>query len=340
MIFLKKVFLKMVRLQKMPLNLLALGLLVSSCRTDTAVETPEDLSAPKALSSNDWLKKGVDRFYLAWMQTDSFIAPGHKELYGQQFFFGIGCYGEDKDGFKSVSVRKAPGSTEMITKKLNERSMLHEFDIVPEKSTAKPGQCKVLLGDETVAQQISNLDSMTSGGKKGAVGMVYASASFICFGSLVQTTKFIGMAGAGFFASTASAGGATPVVIPPLLVDGVATAAAIVGCGAAIGGSVDGRLNYMKDENKKLFATSLLEASKLASETLKSDKILLARYNQVRRSFSTIDVAAAIWNPIFVKEFNLNINKTFENGWFSNEKFFNGVRSVQTETLNSGTTAR
>ena len=307
---------------------------LSGCRTDV------DVSSPKVLSSNDWLKEGVDRFYLAWVKTDAFIAPGQQELYGQQFFFGVGCYGEAQDGSKVISVRTAPGSHGYVTKKLHERVMLHEFDIVAKGATAKPGQCKILLGNVDTAQQISNLGSMTAGGDKGAVGLVFGSSGFVCIGSVLQTAKFVGLASASFFSSTSTAGGAAPVVIPPLLSDGITTGASLVGCGAALVGSSNSRLNYMKEENKKLFATSLLEASALANQSLKADKILYSRYSVLRRAFATVDVAAAIWNPIFVREFNLKVNRNFENGWFSNEKFFDAVRSIQTETLNSAATVR
>ncbi|MEI8027833.1 MAG: hypothetical protein WCI18_15900 [Pseudomonadota bacterium] len=308
--------------------------LLSGCRTDS------DVSSPQALSSNDWFKTGVDRFYLAWIKTDAFISPSHQELFGQQFFLGVGCYGEEKDGSKEVSVRNAPHSDVYITKKLNERVMLHEFDIVPKSSTPKPGQCKILLGDVDTAQQISNVKSMTAGGKAGAAALVFGSSGFVCMGSLLQTVKFVGLAGAAMFSTSATAGAAAPFAVPPLLGDGVATGASLVGCGAAAVGATNTRLNYMTSENKKLFASSLLEASELANTTLKADKILFSRYNSLRRAFATMDVAAAIWNPIFVREFNHKVNQSFENGWFTSEKFFDAVRSIQTETLNSFNTVR
>ncbi len=308
--------------------------ILSGCRTDT------DVSSPKALSSNDWFKTGVDRFYLAWMKTDTFISPSHQELFGQQFFFGVGCYGEEKDGSKEVSVKTDPHSNMKITKKLNERVMLHEFDIVPKSAKPKPGQCKILLGDIDTAQQISNVKSMMAGGEMSAAALVFGSSGFVCVGSLLQTAKFAGMFSATVLATSASAGTSAPFAVPPLIVDGVATGASLVGCGAAAVGAGATRSDYLKSENKKLFASSLLEASELANTALKADKVLFSRYNSLRRTFATVDVAAAIWNPIFVREFNHKVNQSFENGWSTSEKFFDAVRSVQTETLNSANTVR
>ena len=109
----------------------AIAMLFMACGDQLATQH----SKTKALSSNDWFKDGVDRFYLAYMDTETRISSGHPEKYGHQFFFGVGCYGESPDPKALLSVPVAPGSR--ITKQipLNERTMLHEFPVVFDQSS-------------------------------------------------------------------------------------------------------------------------------------------------------------------------------------------------------------
>ena len=45
-----------------------IGAIITGCGTDT-----QDMSKTKAMSSSDWFKDGVDRFYLASMESNERI---------------------------------------------------------------------------------------------------------------------------------------------------------------------------------------------------------------------------------------------------------------------------
>ena len=117
---------------------LALSMFTSSCLKKKSTAD----STGKALSSNDWFKDGVDRFYLAHKAAGSFISANFDVRYGEQFLMGIGCYGEPKDPEAYVEVPVDSLGAVMTTKKLNERKFLHEFPIVYNTELPQKGQCK------------------------------------------------------------------------------------------------------------------------------------------------------------------------------------------------------
>jgi len=330
-----RVFLMMVLIRGrsfMRITLAGILLCLFSCKN-----TQE--SNEEALNGNDWFKNGVDRFYLAYINSDIRMLRNGPETYGQQFFFGVGCYGESKDPHAQVQVKKDPQSSVFVTKKLSEREMLHEFDLVVSTEKPKPGQCKILLGDENDAIQISHLKSYR-GGTKAALGVVFTTTGVVCIGSIAQTAKFVGEVMAAAGASVVSKGAAAPALLPPLTLDGINTLGAIAGCGGSLKGSFEVGKNYNRDENKKLFAHAIIKAINLANNDLKNDPKKYARYVTLRRNLYNVEVAAAIWNPILVRKFNREIHGFFENGWGESQKFFDAVKLIQTDALTTSATAK
>ena len=58
-----------------------IGAIITGCGTDT-----QDLSKTKAMSSSDWFKDGVDRFYLAHLDSKTKIDDAYNYTYGDRFF--------------------------------------------------------------------------------------------------------------------------------------------------------------------------------------------------------------------------------------------------------------
>ena len=50
-------------------------------------------SSIDALSSNDWFKDGVDRFYLAHLETQTKLDFDYDYTTGDHYTFGVGGYG-------------------------------------------------------------------------------------------------------------------------------------------------------------------------------------------------------------------------------------------------------
>ena len=73
--------------------------MIYGCGSDT-----DSTSNTNALSSSDWFKDGVDRFYIAHLESDDLIDERYDATYGDRFFFGVGCYGEPEDPNSDVYV--------------------------------------------------------------------------------------------------------------------------------------------------------------------------------------------------------------------------------------------
>ena len=121
----------------------------------------------------------------------------------------------------------------------------------------------------------------------------------------------------------------------PALQKGATTAAkaglTALPCGAIVGSVWGALAGGQVDDNRKVFFNGLAEGEALAAKTLKSSLNFLKFQEYV--GSGKMREAAAIYNPIFVREFNKNVNGQFEQGWggFDQQKFFNTVRDIQKE---------
>jgi hypothetical protein len=307
-----------------------------SCKPNTQ---PENLSNQKALESNDWFKGGVDRFYLAYLSEGEKIHPGFLQRYGEQFFFGIGCYGEIADSKALLSVPVAPGSKTLKKIAINKRTMLHEFPLYfGEGRPPKKGQCKILLGSEDDPQKITNPEELLNGGQGWGVANNFFAAGLSCLGLAIAGTKLVATAVAGGYATVQTGGLAAPAVVPPLLADGAAVATSGYFCSVNANKSVGGIKKYQMAENQKVFGNALKQASEIARNKMRANG-LKETYDNLRRSHNPlkISVAAAIWNKILVESFNEDVKGKFENGWGNETKFFDAVESIQTEIMSNST---
>lgn len=311
----------------------ASALLAIGCGTDA-----ENSSDVKALSSNDWFKDGVDRFYLAYVDSNETILEGYSETYGQRIFLGLGCYGEPEDPNTLVRVKKSKYSNEVVSIPLKERTMLHQFPVTDSVSPEK-GECRVLLGDKRVASKVTDLKSLLSGGNKGKVSEKITGAALGCFAAVASSTKLVATALAGGYATAQTAGVAAPAVIPAVAIEASAAITSGFYCVLKTKESFTAVSEFQLAENQKLFAWAVENASKVALAKMDA-RGQTETYNSLADSLSPdkLAVASAIWNKNFVEAFNKNIEASFENGWGKETKFFDAIENIGFEPK-SGTTS-
>lgn len=290
-------------------------------------------SETQAMSSKDWFKNGVDRFYLASLDAGDKIHPAHKEKYGDQFFFGIGCYGEPKDPETLSKVKETANGIDVIAIPLNKRTKLHQFPLYyGEGRPKKPGYCKILLGSEEEPQQISRDGMLKEGGDIGGVATVFLGAAIPCVTSAVLV-KTIFLSGAAAGAGAPVSGGTSIAVLAPLInAQTVALGSSAYFCAINSVGTKNSVTKYQMKENQKLFSKSLDKASEIAISRLKVSGEY-DKYKKLQDSFepSKMSVAAAIWNRYLIESYNEYVDDRFENGWGTETKFFDAVSSIETE---------
>ena len=148
------------RVAKISLSIFAFSM-ASGCRLSK--------SKVKALQSKDWNRNGVDRFYLA-VGTTSAALEGSKDLTaGQDMIFGVGCFGESKDprALSWVKDTSCPGGKAQIA--LNERTMMAEFPMAADPQKPKAGECVLLMGDNSLLQNLNKNPHEFAAGPSGDV---------------------------------------------------------------------------------------------------------------------------------------------------------------------------
>lgn len=290
-------------------------------------------SEASALESKDWFKSGVDRFYLAYGYGEERLHPGYDEYFGSQFFLGVGCYGESSDPNATVSVFETPDGFRKKTVKLHERRMLHEFNIVRDGNPGK-GQCEILLGDELVPQSLSWSKQAIEGRNNFAFAIKSFGATAFCLGAVSA-----GLAVSGAVLGTGASGGtAAPLTVPVIASLGSAFATSTFLCIENIRGSKETLQKRILGGNQKVFGDALLSAANYTNESIRKDSERLKWYRKLIADKEKELVAAAYWNRQFVANFNSQVTGNFENGWGEENRFFEMVKSIQTEVLDSSRT--
>jgi hypothetical protein len=296
-----------------------------------------ETSGINALSSNDWFKLGVDRFYLAYLDAGDRIHPNFPQRFGEQFFFGIGCYGEARNPSTMVSILEAPNSVRQVNIALNKRTMLHQFPIYHgDGHPPKRGMCKILLGSAESPQMISNNSDLSKGGSVGGVATMFLGAAVPCVTSAVLV-KTIFFSSAVAVAGAANTGGASIVALAPgINAQTVALGSSAYFCSVNTHKSFIAVSKYQMDENQKLFALAMDRAGKIALDKIRISGQYDAYQNlQKSRDLLEHGVASAIWNKTLVESFNEHVVDKFQNGWGTDSKFFDAVSSIEMEVKQS-----
>ena len=311
---------------------------LTSCILSSCGNHEHDISNEKVLSSNDWYKNGVDRFYLAYMDSGETMDENFPYKFGEQFLLGIGCFGEPEDKEALVEVPVAPGSSEKISIPLNARTMLHQFNI---RHSAKPkkGNCKILLGSKHEPQQITDGNDLATGLSPWKAAFKSGLGAFSCISVAIAGGKLIFTAVGGGYATAKTLGGFGPIVITAIGADVAALGTAAALCGIRGPDTFTSLADYRESQNIRVLAKAMQYASAYTNLELKK-LYLRDTYESLNASQNPkkLSIAAAMWNKVFVRIFNRKIDETFENGWGKSTKFFDAVEEIQTEALSRATT--
>ncbi|MCA2960026.1 MAG: hypothetical protein IOD12_07225 [Silvanigrellales bacterium] len=164
-------------------------------------------SGVRALESDDWLRDGVDRFYLAVApQGISMEGATSDAQVGQEMLFGIGCFGEPKERNALVDVPPDACGNGPTKLPLNERHFVHQFPMASDPSKPKKGECVVLMGDEDMLAHMQAFpkDYQTGPGAEAVQAAIYSAGSTALSTTLLiqpvrqyVSTKVMGAAAAG-----------------------------------------------------------------------------------------------------------------------------------------------
>jgi hypothetical protein len=158
-------------LQKMIFVSLLSAVLLPSCKLAN--------SSNKAAESDDWLRKGTDRFYFA-TAPQAVAQEGSEAKVGQNMIWGIGCKGENKDPNSLVDVPTKCSTAKMTRLPLNERTMVHQFNMADNDADFKNGKCKVLLGDVDLLADVQKLPADYKTGAGAETWNQFLSSAALC----------------------------------------------------------------------------------------------------------------------------------------------------------------
>jgi hypothetical protein len=330
----------------------------SGCQTRT-FQDPASPSDPKAMGQNDWFRRGTDRFYLASFATDKKIDPDYPVFKGNELMLGVGCHQEDNDPKSTVTINepRSDGTVHKLEKRLYERRYVHEFPWAEDKKKPKRGECEVLLGDPNNRLVVSNSFHNFTKGDKGKVVLQGTFTATSCVGAMFSLGSFLG---------GLSSGGAG--VGMPMLTWWVASGTWF--CGLNLKNMYESVEGYKSQENRNLFYRAMKEAEILTDARLFGMEVEQVRarsqtatsggqMNSLAKGMALPEdlkcqakshhfcmpylkavneknwrVTSALYTQLFVQTFNSQVYETFEQGWpadVRNKRFFEAVRSVQTE---------
>lgn len=310
----------------MPL-LVSCGPVLQSGRNDGKTEALEDKS---------WFRNGKDRVYLAYTETKTKtpLDKAHPDLlYGHHLTFVVGCFGEPANPAAKVKVSTSYNLSTSTEMALNERTMLQHFPIEQDYETAKRlGKCAILVGSPTSPSVIANSEANTkliNSPNPWGASAVCASAALATIGTGASILL-------GTFATTAtgSAAGWLSYVIIGGAISG--TVASIAWCGGEVDSYKGNLVKYLDQKNKPIFIEAMVKAANQANIDLnKEDMAAKKKLYHEARAANKLELALAVYTPIFVKAFNQKVDGKFEQGWGwdalgGNDQFFRALKGLET----------
>ena len=296
------------------------------------------------------------------------------ERVGNEFLFGVGCRKEDPEKGTIVDVpanfRARPSETVRVA--LNERVALHQFPEAKNQNKLKKNECMVLFGDPDVRQSIQNTPQNYSKGDKRNVLLQVMYTVSTCAGAMFSWGSFMsalgnaaasqGPVGLPILSWWTGSGTVFCGVNLKFLYQSIESyksqenkalfyealyKAEMFADGTLFGYTYADIMTYRSDRKKKLLGSQFKTDPENESEVLSAPKETLhsglkcasKAHPSCERYLKAIDdknwqLAAAIYNKIFVHSFNRFVQSTFEQGWGvdpKNTRFFDAVRSVQLE---------
>lgn len=335
--------------------LLATFFLVSACI---------DKSKLRSISSNDWFRNGVDRFYLATLPTSVMHQGSSSVRVGQDVLVGLGCFGESKDPAALVTVSEQSCSTQKGKLPLNERVRYQDFAIAQDPLSPKAGECVVLLGPAELIKRVQGNPSDFVSGPFATAALSAATATNACGMSLALGQSFYlqkaVITGAiqnekdailfarkllAYFGennlvpalyanehpvyalkSNESLQGKTPAQIGEM--EKIVVGQSVLPCSEFNKSIWDVIGLAHRNDLRKILFGALAEADRRASIRVRQSQFFAEFASALQRG--DLRTAAGIYNPIFAYEFNRNVEASASQGWggFGVQRFFDEIREI------------
>lgn len=318
----------------------------------------------KSIGSNDWFRRGVDRFYLATVPTTVLQQSSQSIKVGQDLLVGVGCFGEPKDPASLVTTSEQTCSSKKAKIPLNERIRLHDFPMAVDPANPKSGECVQLLGASEVIKHIqekpeefaqgSIADAALSGaiatnacGLSLALGQSFYLQKSVLKGEILTSKdallfarKLLTYLGENNLVPALYSSehpvyalkpleavqGKTPEQLSSL--DKIVVGQAVLPCSEFKKSIWDLFGNASQNNLRKVFFRAMAEADRKTAQRLRQSKFFSEFASAVQKG--NLHMAAGIYNPIFAYEFNRNVEASAAQGWggFGAQKFFDEIRLI------------
>lgn len=324
-------------------------------------------SKVKTISSDDWFRQGVDRFYLATIPTGLKLPDSRSVNVGQDILVGVGCFGEPKDPATPVEIDALSCAGKKAKIPLNERIRLQDFPMAANPAKPTPGQCVLLLGPSELVQTLQTKPEklLDSGVNTAAISaaiatnacglsMALGSSFFVqraaISGTIVSEKDSISFARRmlmyfgennlvpGLYSNehpvyalkaTESLQGKTPAELAKL--EKLVVGQAVLPCNE-FSKSIWDVLGIANNKDvRKVFFKAMAEADRRAAQRVRQGAYFAEFAEALQKG--NLRAAAGIYNPIFAFEFNRNVDAKASQGWggFGNQKFFDEIRAINQE---------
>jgi hypothetical protein len=324
-------------------------------------------SKVKTISSNDWFRNGVDRFYLATAPSPLKLPESASVRVGQDILVGVGCFGEPKDPASKVMVESPSCPQNKAKIALNERIRLQDFPMAEDPERPKAGQCVLLLGPSELVKKLKSSPEKFLAPPLSTAAVSAAIATNACGLSLALGSSY-------FLEKTALKGqisgeresvnfarkmlnyfgennlapsvytnehpvyalkanenlqGKTPAELAKM--EKLLVGQAVLPC-SQFSKSVWELLGVANSNDvRKVFFNAMAEADRRTALRVRQGAYFAEFARAVQQG--QLRVAAGIYNPIFAYEFNRNVDAKASQGWggFGAQKFFDEIRKINLE---------
>lgn len=321
----------------------------------------------KSISSDDWFRNGVDRFYLATVPSSVLHQASRTVRVGQDVLVGVGCFGEAKEPSELTSVNEQSCNTKRAKIPLNERIRLQDFPMAANPANPKAGECVLLIGPADLVKRVLEKPQEFVSGPYATAALSAATATNACGLSLAL--------GQAFYLQKAVVKGAINTdkesidfarkllnyfgdnnLVPALYanehpvyalkpnealqgkdpsqvasIEKLIVGQAVLPC-ATFNKSIWELLGVANSKDtRKVFFQALAEADRRTAQRVRQSQFFAEFASALQRG--DLRTAAGIYNPIFAFEFNRNVNAKASQGWggFGSQKFFDELREINKE---------
>lgn len=324
-------------------------------------------SKVKSISSDDWFRKGVDRFYLATVPSGVLLEGTRTVQVGQDVLVGVGCFAESKNPEEKFAIEEAKCASKRAQIPLNERIRLQDFPMASDPNAPRAGECVLLLGPSELLRRLKERPSEFVSGGVSTAALSAATATNACGMSLalgqafflqktVVTDSIVSEKDSLLFArkllSYFGENNLVPAMYandhpvyalkPNTLLQGKNPSQIAESDKLLVGQSVLPCREFKTSvwdmlglastrDVRKVFFKALAEADRRASIRVRQSSLFPEFASALQKG--DLRAAAGVYNPIFAYEFNRNVEAKAAQGWggFGVQKFFDEIRTINKE---------